>query len=107
MSREENMMVVTINTEEIRELTLEELCELCDVTPDFIEEILEQGIVEPRGQLNALRFSENDLRHIRTILHLQQDLDVNVAGAALVIDLMNELDQLRSRVEILEKYLAR
>ncbi len=94
------MVVITISTEEIRELTLDELCSACEVTPDFVADVIEQGVIEP---LPDLRFNEEALRKVRTVLRLQQDLEVNLPGAALIIDLMDELERLRKQLEILQR----
>ncbi|HEB87225.1 MAG TPA: hypothetical protein ENI68_09475, partial [Gammaproteobacteria bacterium] len=40
-------------------------------------------------------FSGPSLRRARIAVHLQQDLGVNLVGAALVLDLMEELESLR------------
>jgi chaperone modulatory protein CbpM len=105
MTRENSLVVISLQTEEISELTFEELCLAYGVSTDFIEEMIEYGIIEPIGEEpNNWRFTEIDLRRIRRILHLQQDLEINIAGAALVIDLMDELKTLRARIDTLEKY---
>jgi chaperone modulatory protein CbpM len=36
-------------------------------------------------------------------MHLQRDLDINVAGAALVLDLLDELESLRARLRRFEE----
>jgi chaperone modulatory protein CbpM len=42
------------------------------------------------------------LQRARVALRLQNDLDVNLAGAALALELLDELDELRARVQRLE-----
>ncbi|MBT9477058.1 MAG: MerR family transcriptional regulator, partial [Polaromonas sp.] len=42
------------------------------------------------------------LQRARVALRLQTDLDVNLAGAALALELLDELDELRARVQRLE-----
>ena len=106
MSREKSIVVTTIDIEAMPELTMEELCEACSVSPEYIEEIIGYGVIEPMGTLDQMRFTEIDLRRVRTILHLQNDLEINVAGAALVVDLMEEIEDMRARMEILEKYFG-
>jgi chaperone modulatory protein CbpM len=39
------------------------------------------------------------------VLRLQHDLEINLAGAALAMDLMDQIDQLKAQVELLEKSL--
>jgi chaperone modulatory protein CbpM len=40
-------------------------------------------------------------------LRLQQDLEVNLPGIALTMNLLEELDELRSRIRVLERKLSR
>lgn len=56
--------------------------------------------------LLCLRFDMQDVRRIRRLLRLQHDLEVNIAGAALAIDLMEQIEELKVQVELLEKLLG-
>jgi chaperone modulatory protein CbpM len=40
---------------------------------------------------------------VRCVIHLQRDLGVNLAGAALALDLLEELQQLRARISRLQE----
>lgn len=92
--------LVVIQVEENPELTLENLCEACNVSQKFIYELMEYGIIES----DLPHFTADHLRRVRTIKRLQEDLEVNLAGAALVLDLMDEIEHMRTRLEWLEKY---
>lgn len=93
--------IITIETDP--ELTLDELCQACDVTPDFIQELIQFGAIEPIDY--SFRFNAQHLRRIRRVIHLQQDLEVNLAGAALAVDLMDQIEDLQTQVELLQKLL--
>lgn len=100
------MMISSINIEANPELTLEELCVACGITPDFIHDLVEYGVLEiQETSLEAERFTPVHLRRIRTIVHLQNDLEVNLPGAALVIDLMEQIETMRMKIEMLEKHI--
>jgi chaperone modulatory protein CbpM len=43
------------------------------------------------------------LQRAKTAVHLQRDLDVNLAGVALVLDLLEEMEELRERVKLLDR----
>lgn len=88
------------------ELSLEELCETCQITTSFICELVEYGTLEPKGvSIDAWRFDTRHLQRIQRVLRLQHDLEINLAGAALAMDLMDQIDQLKAQVELLEKSL--
>jgi chaperone modulatory protein CbpM len=81
------------------ELTLGELSRACRVHAEWIIELVDEGVIEPHGnELASWRFSQPCLRRVRTVLRLQRDLGVNLAGAALALDLLEEIDSLRRRL---------
>lgn len=77
---------------------MEELCRACRVRQEWILELVEEGILEPQREYDDWRFAGPSLRRVRTVWRLQRDLGVNLAGAALVLDLMEEIDTLRARL---------
>ncbi len=78
------------------EYSLGELCRICGVTAEKVIDMVTEGILEPSGRDPAKwRFCAISVVRIRIVLHLQQDLRVNLPGAALALDLMDELEELR------------
>ncbi len=85
--------------DEVSSLTLEELCQACREHSEWIIQLVDEGILEPTGrQATGWRFTAISLQRARTVRRLQQDLGINLAGAALVLDLMDEIDSLRARL---------
>ena len=81
-------------------LTLGQLCRACGVHADWIISLVEEGIIEPQGEdIRLWRFSGASLVRARTALRIQRDLGVNLAGIALVLDLMEELESLRAHMK--------
>ncbi|MDE2305085.1 MAG: MerR family transcriptional regulator [Gammaproteobacteria bacterium] len=79
-------------------LTLEELCRLCAVDSQRIVALAEEGILPgATGPAQHWRFGGAALRRARVALRLQRDLEVNLAGVALVLDLLDEIEELRRR----------
>lgn len=89
--------------EEQTGLTLEELCRACAAPTEWLLELVEEGVITPSGGGAAQwRFTGLHLRHARVAVRLQRDLGVNPAGAALALQLMEELDTLRARLQALQ-----
>jgi len=89
--------------EDESKLSLADLCQACDLSAERVFELVEQGIVEPIGrEPSRWRFKGISVRQIRCALRLERDLGVNVAGAALAIDLLEEIERLRTRLKRLE-----
>ena len=71
------------------------------------EIILAYGVIEPTGfQKETWHFNTHHLRRVRTILHLKQDLEVNLAGAALAVELIEEMEGMRKQIELLQSIFA-
>lgn len=78
------------------ELTLAELCAACSVEEELVIEIVAEGIVEPIGPNRAQwRFSGLALTRVQRVIRLQHDFGVNLPGAALALELLEELERLR------------
>lgn len=78
------------------EFSLEELCATCRVSEDLVVDIVAEGIVEPLGGNRAeWRFSGVAVTRIRRVVRLQQEFDVNLPGAALALELLEEVERLR------------
>jgi chaperone modulatory protein CbpM len=74
------------------------------VHAEWIVELVEQGIIEPRGDdLRHWRFSGSSLSRVMRVQRLQHDLGINLAGAALALDLLDEIRWLRSRLAIIDR----
>lgn len=95
-------LVGTILEEEVV-LTLGELCRASRLSAERVIELADEGVIEPIGRSpQSWRFRGASLRRIRCAQRLEADLGVNTAGVALVLDLLDELDQLRVRLERFE-----
>jgi len=80
-------------------LTLGELCRACRLPAEQVFELVEHGVLEPRGREPARwRFHSVSIRRARSALRLQHDLGVNAAGAALALELLEEIERLRARM---------
>jgi len=78
------------------EFSLAELCSVCSVTEELVVEIVAEGIVAPSGaEPTQWRFSGIALMRVQRVIRLQQDFGVNLPGAALALDLLEEVERLR------------
>lgn len=73
------------------ELTLEELTIVCAVSSDWVRERLAEGLL-------PARFDTLVVRRVRRMVSLERDFDAAPELAALMADLLEELDALRARL---------
>ena len=89
--------------EEDSEVSLAQLCEACAVHAEAVEAMIEEGIVAPLGGgISKWRFTRSSVVRVRTVLRVQRDLHVNLAGAALALDLLERIEALNTRLKSFE-----
>ena len=78
-------------------LSLTELRLSFHLSDDQLKEMVDEGLIEPLIQdADHWRFQAASLHRIRFALQLNRDLGVNWAGAALALELLDELKRLRA-----------
>lgn len=86
--------------EEESTLTLEELCINCQVPTEKMIKLANQGIITPcKGNtVSQWQFERTTLIRADKALSLHRDLGINLSGVALVLDLLDELSELRTQL---------
>lgn len=91
--------IVGVLLDEDIELAMDEICEACSVSSSWVIELVEEGVLEPTGSTaSEWRFSGVSLARAQTAVRLQRDLDINIAGVALALELIEEIQGLRQRI---------
>jgi len=90
--------------EETSEVSLSELCRCCNLSAETMIKFVEQGIISPsQGQsVNQWRFHSSSLVRADKAMRLRRDLNVNLAGSALVLELLDEIHHLRAQLQRVE-----
>lgn len=82
------------------ELTLVELSQACDAPQEQVALWVLEGVLEPRGQQpQEWRFGGAALRRARLAMRLMRDLEINPAGVALALDLLDEIAALETQLK--------
>jgi chaperone modulatory protein CbpM len=77
-------------------VTLDDLCRSCAVEKKTVTLLVSEGILDPVGvEVEHWQFSVGSLRRVKTAIHLQRDLGVNLAGAALALELLDQITDLK------------
>jgi chaperone modulatory protein CbpM len=86
--------------EDDKRLTLRQLCDVCGVRAEYVIELVDEGFIEPSGvERSHWCFSGIAIRRVRKAKRLQHDLGINLAGAALAIELIDEIEKLRTLLD--------
>lgn len=81
------------------EFTLVELSRVCSVDTALLEALVDEGALTPRGESpEQWRFTDTSLARAKAAVRLALDLQLNPAGAALVLDLLDEIEALKAQL---------
>jgi len=101
---EQRPPIEAIEVKEPDVLTLHEVCSILELRSEVVCEWVAEGVVQPSGErLGEWRFAPGQIDRARRARRLQQDLELNTESLPLVLDLLGELEQLRSRLRLFEK----
>jgi chaperone modulatory protein CbpM len=80
-----------------------EVCQLCRIELNAVVELADLGLVSPRGYApEQWQIPATALSRLRTASRLMRDLGLNVSGAALAVELLEEQHDLERRLRRLE-----
>lgn|SRR3990167_3498263 len=102
-----NIIIIADYTEQSI-FSVDELCEICGIKTSLLEELIEYEILVPiENQPGEWVFDMQQLKRLRAALRLQRDLELNLAGVALVMHLLEEMEELRARSELIDRHLLK
>lgn len=80
--------------------TLDELADMTGLPKSMILELIAHDIiVAEKERVNAIQ-----LQRLQKISRLHHDLEINLAGLVLAMNLMDELASLRERLQLMDKH---
>ena len=104
MNKERYQIVLLRNRRE--QLTLEALASSAGMHPTLVERFVEFGLLDPVGWVGSqLLFDLTAVPRLRMIERLRCDIGVNLAGVAVILDLLDRMRSLRSENESLNSQL--
>ncbi len=89
--------------EEESALTLAELCWKCHAPAETIISMVDHGVIAPieGSSSRQWRFHRSALIRADKALRLKQDLGVNLAGTALALELLDEIEIMKQQLSML------
>lgn len=96
MTREQLDILMGQVLDESLELGFEEFCRICHTSEEFVMALVAEGVIEPEGEEQVhWRFTGRSVRRTQVAVRLHHDLEVNLPGVALALDLLEEIERLR------------
>lgn len=82
--------------------------ELAGVHPQTLRIYERKGLLNPtRTAGNTRRYSEHDIERLQAIQRLTQEFGVNLAGVKMIVEMQNELERMRRKMEAMARELER
>src|SRR5947208_9097172 len=82
--------------------------ELAGVHPQTLRIYERKGLLRPaRTAGNTRRYSERDIDRLRMIQRLTQEQGLNLAGVRMIVEMEDEFDRMRQRMETMDRELQR
>jgi DNA-binding transcriptional MerR regulator len=83
-------MIVVLKSRDL--LTLEALARRANMHPDVVERYVELGLIHPcEGEGPSLVFEPSTVLRLGAVNRLRQSLGINMAGIAVVLDLIDQI----------------
>jgi len=82
--------------------SLAQICDLCSLEQSIVLEYVEYDVIQPSAE-DDLRFAQSQLDRLLKAIRLKRDLELNHAGVALALDLLETIDDLNREVNRLRK----
>ena len=80
-------------------LELEAFAAACGTEVEFVRLLVDEGLVQPVALQPAWRFGGEELARVRRICRLQRDFEANLQSVAVMLDLIDEIERLRARLQ--------
>ena len=89
-----------------RELTIDALASCVHIHPQLVERFVEVGLIEPIERRGASPlFDVSVVPRLRIIERLRCDLGINIAGIAVILDMVDRLRALERENDVLRSRL--
>jgi len=96
-------IITAILLEEESVLTLVEVCQNYHLPEEIVTELVELGLFQDHISIKTLRFNAEKLARIESAARLLHDLKINTSGVVLALELLDEIEQLRQEISILQR----
>jgi chaperone modulatory protein CbpM len=99
MTEHEKSLIEGQVVDDRTEITIVQLCKSCAIEAELVERLVAEGIIEPsRQEGKTLYFPQSCMKRTRIVVSLRSDLGVNLAGAALALELLERIEKLQTRL---------
>jgi chaperone modulatory protein CbpM len=108
MTKKTDILIIADYSHADKPLSLHEFLEITHIPEEMLVQFIQYDIIhQPTLEREQWQFDTSHLARVQRALRLQHDLEVNLAGIAVLLDLLDEMDRMRERLALLEKLYNR
>jgi chaperone modulatory protein CbpM len=85
--------------------TITEFTQRYAIEEKFLQDMLEHSLIEAVTDADKLYIDLANFKRIQSAIRLQKDLEINLPGIAVILQLIDELNALNHQLEILKKQI--
>lgn len=100
----DKITLTAIVVEDESTLSYIEVCQRLQIPEELLHEMEEQGLFISITVNQDSMLNQRALQRIEAACRLQQDLGLNLPGAVLALELLDELEELRKQLSILGRH---
>jgi chaperone modulatory protein CbpM len=101
----DNKTVVGVLIEDATTFSYTEICHQYQIPEEFLIEMIEYGVFPVTSfQKEHIALDAKSLKRLESAFRLHRDLDINVPGVALAVELLEEVEKMRCELDILRKH---
>jgi chaperone modulatory protein CbpM len=101
----EQNLITGMLIEETFTSSFNEVCHKYHIPKELLLEMVEYGLFSTKTtKIEQLKLTQKDLQTIETAFRLHRDLEINLPGVALVLELLERIDQMNEELNILRKH---
>lgn len=78
---------------------LDHFAQACGQSPEWVLQLLEYEILPARTETSIYQFFGEELTRARRAYRLQRDFEASLSAVAMMLDLIDEVQQLRNQVK--------
>jgi len=94
-------IIAGVIVEKSHALTLDELCNAIQTQPEIVVQLIEYQLIHPEGETRQdWRFDSVCLKRARIAASFYHNLEVNMPGIALALELLDEIDHLQQELSM-------
>jgi chaperone modulatory protein CbpM len=97
---QEKKIITAVLVDEYETYSIQMVCEQLNIPESLMIEMEEHGLFQYEG---SQHITHQALKRIESACRIHQDLGVNLPGVVLALELLEELEELRHRLSILER----